>query len=37
MKTMNSRLIRWALALQPFNFTLKHRKRIDNANADGLS
>ena len=37
MKNTNSRLIRWALALQPFNFSLKHRKGVDNANADGLS
>ena len=37
MKNTNSRLIHWALALQPFNFSLKHRKGVDNANADGLS
>lgn len=37
MKNTNSRLIRWALALQPFNFSLKHRKEVDNANANGLS
>ena len=37
MKNTNSRLICWALALQPFNFSLKHWKGVDNANADGLS
>ena len=37
MKNTNSRLIHWALALQPFNFSLKRRKGVDNANADGLS
>ena len=37
MKNTNSRLIRWALILQLFNFNLKHRKGVDNANTDGLS
>ena len=36
-KEGNSRLMRWSLALQPYQFTVEHRKGQDNANADGLS
>ena len=37
MKENNARLARWSLALQPYQFTVKHRARKDNGNADGLS
>ena len=37
MKDKNARLTRWSLALQPYNFTVEHQKRKDNANADMLS
>ena len=33
----NSRLTRWSLALQPYTFTIQHRKGQSNANADTLS
>lgn len=33
----NPRLLRWSLALQPYNFTLQYRPGKQNANADGLS
>ena len=33
----NARLTRWSLALQPYTFTVQHRKGKDNANADALS
>jgi hypothetical protein len=33
----NSRLMRWALDLQPFSMIIKYRKGSRNANADGLS
>lgn len=33
----NSRLMRWSLSLQPYQFTVEHRKGVDNANADALS
>ena len=33
----NARLIRWSLMLQPYTFTVQHRKGIQNANADALS
>ena len=36
-KEGNSRLMRWSLALQSYQFTVEHRKRQDDANADGLS
>ena len=36
-KEKNSRLTRWSLALQPFTFTIEHKKGEDNANADTLS
>ena len=35
-KEKNSRLTRWSLALQPFTFTIEHKKGKDNANADTL-
>ena len=31
-KEKNSRLTRWSLALQPFTFTIEHKKGNDNAN-----
>ncbi len=34
MKNNNSRLTRWALAIQPF---IVHKPGLDNTNADGLS
>ena len=37
LKENNSRLTRWSLALQPYCFTVEHRKGKDNGNADGLS
>ena len=37
MKDSHGRLARWALALQPYKFTIVHRAGIANANADGLS
>ena len=33
----NARLMRWSLALQPYTFTVQHRKGRENANADALS
>ena len=36
-KEKNTRLARWSLALQPFDFVVEHRKGVDNANADALS
>ena len=36
-KEKNPRLTRWSLILQPFNFTVEHRKGQANANADTLS
>ena len=36
-KEKNSRLTRWSLVLQPFTFTIEHKKGKDNANADTLS
>ena len=37
MKNSNSRLTRWALAIQPFQFVIVHKSGLDNTNADGLS
>ena len=37
MKNGGPRLTRWALALQPFSFTVVHRPGAANSNADGLS
>ena len=37
MKDSHGRLARWALALQPYQFTIIHRAGTANANADGLS
>ncbi len=36
-KEKNSRLTRWSLALEPFPFTIEHKKGEENANADTLS
>ena len=36
-KEKNSRLTRWSLVLQPYTFTVEHRKGKANANADALS
>ena len=27
----------WSLSLQPYQFTVEHRRGVDNANADALS
>ena len=37
LKDKNSRLTRWSLSLQPFNFEAAHRVGTDNSNADALS
>ena len=37
VKENNGRLTRWSLALQPFQFTVQHRRGAHNANADSLS
>lgn len=37
MKNANSRLTRWALAVQPFSFDILHKPGSQNGNADGLS
>ena len=37
MKNENSRLTRWSLALQPYDFRVVHRIGKANANADALS
>lgn len=37
LKDNNSRLTRWSLALQPYQFTVRYRAGVANSNADGLS
>ena len=37
LKDSNSRLTRWSLALQPYDFTVVHRSGRANGNADCLS
>ena len=37
LKDSNSRLTRWSLVLQPYDFTVVHRSGSANGNADGLS
>ena len=37
VKDKTSRLTRWSIALQPFDFTIVHRVGRANANADALS
>ncbi len=37
MKNSNKRLMRWAILLQEYTFTITYRKGIANGNADGLS
>ena len=37
MTDSHGRLARWALALQPYQFTIVHRAGTANVNADGLS
>ena len=37
LKVSNTRLARWSLALQPFEFTVVHRPGKENANADAMS
>eukprot|EP00731_Ephydatia_muelleri_P021055 Em0013g782a len=37
LKDSNSRLTRWSLSMQPFNFTVVHRAGQANGNADALS
>ena len=37
MKLKNSRLMRWWLALQPYNLEIRHIKGCDNVLADTLS
>ena len=37
LKENNSRLTRWSLALQPYDFEIHYRSGKDNQNADGLS
>ena len=36
-KDTNSRLCRWSLAMQPYQFKVEHRAGTDNGNADSLS
>ena len=37
MKYSHGRVVTWALALQPYQFTVSHRAGTANANANGLS
>lgn len=37
MKNANGRLTRWALSVQQYSFSIKHRAGSENKNADGLS
>lgn len=37
MSSKNARLLRWSLALQQLNFTVKYKKGTANGNVDGLS
>jgi len=37
MKATNGRLTRWALSVQQYTFSIKHRSGRDNSNADALS
>ena len=37
LKDSNSRLTRWSLSMQPFNFTVVHRAGQADGNADALS
>ena len=37
MKNANQRLTRWALAVQPYCFEMRHRSGHKNGNADGFS
>ncbi len=37
MHNTNGRLMRWALSLQPFSYTVEYRPGSENGNADGLS
>ena len=37
LKENNSRLCRWSLALQPYQFSVEHRAGLKNKNADSLS
>ena len=37
LKENNTRLTRWSLALQPFDYRVKHLPGIENGNADALS
>ncbi len=37
MQNGNNRLMRWSLAFQQYQFTVKHRLGIELTNADGLS
>ena len=37
LKESNTRLARWSLALQPFQYVVQHRAGTKNGNADGFS
>ena len=37
LKENNARLTMWSLALQPFDYIIKHRPGKENGNADALS